>query len=156
MIRECVLYCFLLYVCMSVILYCPFMCLVFFFLMIRRPPRSTRTDTLFPYTTLFRSNTTRSSAWRSAGVQQVEAVVNQVLHAKYRLGIEGGRYLFGAENERAVRQAIAEGYLVLDQEMPGFGLVVQGSASLISDIEGRMRALGNAERSEEHTSDVQS
>src|SRR3546814_12040190 len=29
-------------------------CIVFF-LMIRRPPRSTRTDTLFPYTTLFRS-----------------------------------------------------------------------------------------------------
>src|SRR3546814_8163540 len=29
--------------------------LCFFFLMIRRPPRSTRTDTLFPYTTLFRS-----------------------------------------------------------------------------------------------------
>src|SRR3546814_20216849 len=28
-----------------------------FFLMIRRPPRSTRTDTLFPYTTLFRSKT---------------------------------------------------------------------------------------------------
>src|SRR3546814_14506089 len=27
-----------------------------FFLMIRRPPRSTRTDTLFPYTTLFRSD----------------------------------------------------------------------------------------------------
>src|SRR3546814_16365086 len=31
------------------------MCDYFFFLMIRRPPRSTRTDTLFPYTTLFRS-----------------------------------------------------------------------------------------------------
>src|SRR3546814_15082658 len=30
-------------------------CVMFFFLMIRRPPRSTRTDTLFPYTTLFRS-----------------------------------------------------------------------------------------------------
>src|SRR3546814_3564810 len=29
---------------------------MFFFLMIRRPPRSTRTDTLFPYTTLFRSS----------------------------------------------------------------------------------------------------
>src|SRR3546814_18378541 len=27
----------------------------FFFLMVRRPPRSTRTDTLLPYTTLFRS-----------------------------------------------------------------------------------------------------
>src|SRR3546814_14773313 len=30
-------------------------CEVVFFLVIRRPPRSTRTDTLFPYTTLFRS-----------------------------------------------------------------------------------------------------
>src|SRR3546814_14567845 len=29
---------------------------ILFFLMIRRPPRSTRTDTLFPYTTLFRSS----------------------------------------------------------------------------------------------------
>src|SRR3546814_7866338 len=28
---------------------------IFFFLMLRLPPRSTRTDTLFPYTTLFRS-----------------------------------------------------------------------------------------------------
>src|SRR3546814_5351422 len=33
------------------------MCILFFFfLMIRRPPRSTRTDALFPYTTLFRSH----------------------------------------------------------------------------------------------------
>src|SRR3546814_12978381 len=34
-----------------------FLCVVslFFLYMIRRPPRSTRTDTLFPYTTLFRS-----------------------------------------------------------------------------------------------------
>src|SRR3546814_15886477 len=35
--------------------YCSLCILLFFFLMIRRPPRSTRTDTLFPYTTLFRS-----------------------------------------------------------------------------------------------------
>src|SRR3546814_11408454 len=34
-----------------------FFILGFFFLMIRRPPISTRTDTLFPYTTLFRSKT---------------------------------------------------------------------------------------------------
>src|SRR3546814_18071531 len=33
----------------------------FFFLMIRRPPRSTRTDTLFPYTTLFRSRPLRAT-----------------------------------------------------------------------------------------------
>src|SRR3546814_6663575 len=40
----------------------------FFFLMIRRPPRSTRTDTLFPYTTLFRS-TARQVARRCAEVR---------------------------------------------------------------------------------------
>src|SRR3546814_1717301 len=40
----------------------------FFFLMIRRPPRSTRTDTLFPYTTLFRS-TARQVARRCADVR---------------------------------------------------------------------------------------
>src|SRR3546814_15369550 len=38
----------------------------FFFLMIRRPPRSTRTDTLFPYTTLFRS-LPRTTVGASAG-----------------------------------------------------------------------------------------
>src|SRR3546814_16971308 len=32
------------------------------FLMIRRPPRATRTDTLFPYTTLFRSEAARTLA----------------------------------------------------------------------------------------------
>src|SRR3546814_7172858 len=35
-----------------------------FFLMIRRPPRSTRTDTLFPYTTLFRSTCRYAAAPR--------------------------------------------------------------------------------------------
>src|SRR3546814_4922572 len=40
-----------LYVVLVIILSFCFVC----FLMIRRPPRSTRTDTLFPYTTLFRS-----------------------------------------------------------------------------------------------------
>src|SRR3546814_18268793 len=32
--------------------------------MLRRPPRSTRTDTLFPYTTLFRSEIAESADWR--------------------------------------------------------------------------------------------
>src|SRR3546814_11347422 len=44
--------CFCQFLVLIVLSYC---CLLFFFLMIRRPPRSTRTDTLFPYTTLFRS-----------------------------------------------------------------------------------------------------
>src|SRR3546814_6521629 len=45
--------------------------LCIFFLMIRRPPRSTRTDTLFPYTTLFRSGgqamRRRAAGFRGAG-----------------------------------------------------------------------------------------
>src|SRR3546814_12855957 len=40
---------------MSLLIMCIICLMLFFFLMIRRPPRSTRTDTLFPYTTLFRS-----------------------------------------------------------------------------------------------------
>src|SRR3546814_11304525 len=39
----------------SIVAYWCVCSILFFFLMIRRPPRSTRTDTLFPYTTLFRS-----------------------------------------------------------------------------------------------------
>src|SRR3546814_13863190 len=42
--------------------------LSFFFLMIRRPPRSTRTDTLFPYTTLFRSGIGHIFALRGMSV----------------------------------------------------------------------------------------
>src|SRR3546814_18856267 len=48
-------------ICTWFVVYC-------FFLMIRRPPRSTRTDTLFPYTTLFRSNSpSRYSAVMTRG-----------------------------------------------------------------------------------------
>src|SRR3546814_3484581 len=46
------------FVCLLVTFsHCPYgsLFVLFFFVMIRRPPRSTRTDTLFPYTTLFRS-----------------------------------------------------------------------------------------------------
>src|SRR3546814_12622863 len=48
-----------MFLCMSISSFdiIHFFCYIYFcfFLMIRRPPRSTRTDTLFPYTTLFRS-----------------------------------------------------------------------------------------------------
>src|SRR3546814_4756445 len=50
--------------------------------MIRRPPRSTRTDTLFPYTTLFRS------AGQQAGLRQhLEAVAD----AEHRHALVGAR-----------------------------------------------------------------
>src|SRR3546814_14306951 len=42
--------------------------------MIRRPPRSTRTDTLFPYTTLFRSDRRRHRQWRDNAEVRVPVV----------------------------------------------------------------------------------
>src|SRR3546814_3458227 len=44
--------------------------------MIRRPPRSTRTDTLFPYTTLFRSGPTHSLNWPGSLPQLISCRVN--------------------------------------------------------------------------------
>src|SRR3546814_10480911 len=49
---------------------------IFFCLMIRRPPRSTRTDTLFPYTTLFRSG---GSEGPESPADQFPAPVDQLL-----------------------------------------------------------------------------
>src|SRR3546814_18252962 len=51
------------------------MLLCIFSLMIRRPPRSTRTDTLFPYTTLFRSRQSRKLDAR------LEAAITSTLEA---------------------------------------------------------------------------
>src|SRR3546814_10977854 len=61
-----------------------------FFLMIRRPPRSTRTDTLFPYTTLFRSRL--AAADRSA-----------VGIADLRVAVAAGGFAGQREVDRAVR-----------------------------------------------------
>src|SRR3546814_19775058 len=57
----------------------------FFFLMIRRPPRSTRTDTLFPYTTLFRSDRVH--------LVRDEAVGARLLHQVLHLAVHGAALL---------------------------------------------------------------
>src|SRR3546814_11197949 len=53
---------FIILLVVQPILSCPY-CTIYFLLMIRRPPRSTRTDTLFPYTTLFRSLSPPGLCW---------------------------------------------------------------------------------------------
>src|SRR3546814_8846508 len=63
----CLLCLFLLYMCL------------FFFFMIRRPPRSTRTDTLFPHTALFRPGSnqaqrTAAARTRSRGIHRLADV----------------------------------------------------------------------------------
>src|SRR3546814_20775972 len=73
------------------------MCLLvstfFFLLMIRRPPRSTRTDTLFPYTTLFRSG--RHLSRRRRGIAAL---------ARGRASPGGVFVRIGGGAETAVRQ----------------------------------------------------
>src|SRR3546814_12361543 len=62
---------------------------VFFFLMIRRPPRSTRTDTLFPYTTLFRSAAWRPSVYRGNFDNRAQSSVLSMIAAKRIHGPSG-------------------------------------------------------------------
>src|SRR3546814_6306007 len=96
--------------------------------MIRRPPRSTRTDTLFPYTTLFRSEHLGGDHNRLAGAPR--GTHDALLHAGHRLQ----RHL-DAEIAARHHQCVAQ----LDQ--------------LVEAVD-RRRLLDL--RSEEHTSELQS
>src|SRR3546814_478865 len=83
----CVFFCvlffiFFFFIFRSCLFY--FFSFFFFFLMIRRPPRSTRTDTLFPYTTLFRSLVHVALGLRDPGVQRVHQRQHR-RHADLRL-----------------------------------------------------------------------
>src|SRR3546814_3644894 len=117
---------------------------LFFFLMIRRPPRSTRTDTLFPYTTLFRSPTA-----------DYEYGVAGILTASYRIGsiaAEGMATL--PELEDGERGAIVSTASVAAQDAQ-IGQVIYGSAK--AGVNGLVLPMArDLMRSEEHTSALQS
>src|SRR3546814_5707143 len=100
-----------------------------FCLMIRRPPRSTRTDTLFPYTTLFRS----SPACPEPHVHPANERPRPRRPA--RAGARGP--------ERADRRFRPH----------HLGVADRGGAA---DLAPRTRAGGRSDRSEEHTSELQS
>src|SRR3546814_19222724 len=78
---------------------------MFLFLKIRRPPRSTRTDTLFPYTTLFRSDGTvllmeirgagSKASINKRGKFQTTEVMGFEAHVKDAARFEGGWAFFG-------------------------------------------------------------
>src|SRR3546814_6646722 len=86
--------------------------------MIRRPPRSTRTDTLFPYTTLFRSVDTLTKA-QSLGLSAFDAIKTDILYAELapgeqlRLRVLCDRYGCGASPIReALNQVASDGWVV--------------------------------------------
>src|SRR3546814_4871836 len=103
-----------------------------FFLMIRRPPRSTRTDTLFPYTTLFRNP--------DGSVYEVYTTRANLLEQKIK-GIDvGAEYTFGLGSAGKLN--------------------VRGDATYtdsykLSPAPGQP-AVERVGRSEEHTSELQS
>src|SRR3546814_9425312 len=84
----------------------------FFFLMIRRPPRSTRTDTLFPYTTLFRSHKARAEQAQTLvrfGEQQsaaLKTLVETQMQAaeKLRASVEDNLKTLRGENAEKLEQ----------------------------------------------------
>src|SRR3546814_16154143 len=112
---------------------------MFFFLIKRRPPRSTRTDTLFPYTTLFRSDLTaarilrvgergagRGRAFlerrveRDLGILLVEDILRPEFDAPFLVG--------SAHAEARVEQRIAVLRLLREQVRPG--VVIPGHAAI--------------------------
>src|SRR3546814_3551157 len=79
--------------------------------MIRRPPRSTRTDTLFPYTTLFRSKeygTGSSRDWAAKATQLlgVTAVVAESLERIHRSNLIGMGVLPRSEEHTSELQSL--------------------------------------------------
>src|SRR3546814_10414170 len=91
--------------------------------MIRRPPRSTRTDTLFPYTTLFRSDD-RSERPRGAGDRLDDIVLEDVRPAKmpqhrdryYRRRDRGGKGQADLKPEIHVRRGEQHGDEAAEQD----------------------------------------
>src|SRR3546814_14726901 len=103
--------------------------------MIRRPPRSTRTDTLFPYTTLFRSLTARHPA------AEVAAALAEVGIA--HLAAAPVQQLSGGEFQRALlaRALIRRpALLVLDEPVQGVDFA--GEIALYELIHGIRARLG--------------
>src|SRR3546814_8161896 len=105
----------------------------FFFLMLRRPPRSTRTDTLFPYTTLFRS-------MFLFGANQPSKILNyrRELHDSSGLSIHAGNGEWIWRPLNNPKHLAVSNFSV--ENPRGFGLLQRGR-----DF-----------RSEEHTSELQS
>src|SRR3546814_1794708 len=109
--------------------------------MIRRPPRSTRTDTLFPYTTLFRSSSAQATILQAVDEQPFE-IDEQPSEALKQTDIDAAECVCIENEEEAQEQKI---------ELPAASNIsISSSSSLM--LPGGFAAM----RPEEHTSELQS
>src|SRR3546814_1431918 len=99
--------------------------------MIRRPPRSTRTDTLFPYTTLFRAFVIKEATGH--------------FDLAYRVNVMG---LYG--------RSLAKRAIQLSPQEPGAGAIVDFVRCSYLGLDNHPSIVRGAVRSEEHTSELQS
>src|SRR3546814_2822707 len=129
--------------------------------MIRRPPRSTRTDTLFPYTTLFRSDLAnrmacdflgkRAKALRGHTLTEVMPEVDELLAEARR------RPRKLAEQQLAIPDASGgERVLLVRISAELEDGAVMGFVVTFDEITQLLAAQRKAARSEEHTSELQS
>src|SRR3546814_4559940 len=113
------------------------------FLKIRRPPRSTRTDTLVPYTTLFRTLALIAGA--------LETAVKQPQNLNARGDLLLGSALAGIAIDNC-GTAVAHN---VSHALAGLAPVHHGLATALG-LEATLAWSVEAERSEEHTSELQS
>src|SRR3546814_6377206 len=135
--------------------------------MIRRPPRSTRTDTLFPYTTLFRSttallhgygSTTPDLPYSSAGyageafdTQEELNPLDQILANQTKM-----------PSANWVSDSLASAHRIIDSPRSADDSVVGVTEPVLKNLRSLEETLGStytaesAQRSEEHKSKLQS
>src|SRR3546814_5774052 len=122
--------------------------------MIRRPPRSTRTDPLFPSTTLFRSRARRAASpparqsSSTAAILRAEGRIMGALSGKIAIITGAGS---GIGRASALRFAAEGAKLVIGDK----SAAIHDTAQAVTDAGGEVVALeiDAGVRSEEHTSD---
>src|SRR3546814_3982006 len=119
--------------------------------MIRRPPRSTRTDTLFPYTTLCRSDHGCSDATLRGGSAIAVTIIYRgclvLIQARFDSGDDIGQQLVLAPRDLVAQPELA---LLEPRELQ----LIDGRPGAERDDRGVEVAM--FDRSEEHTSELQS
>src|SRR3546814_11429157 len=103
--------------------------------MIRRPPRSTRTDTLFPYTTLFRSVRARREIIGADTLKRGGEVLDGVVAGR-RAGMAAGAGEGDLEIGIGLLSALeaVEDWLAVRAEQPAAAVAVQHHLCALSQI----------------------
>src|SRR3546814_4758957 len=127
--------------------------------MLRRPPRSTRTDTLFPYTTLFRSIGTRAqqlAAFQRSGDRGDHRHFQRLGRRQVRqyAGQAGGEQRLAGPRRAAEKQIVSARRRNLQRALGAFLPLVLRQAGAARSL-FRPRGFG-WRRSEEHTYELQS